>query len=153
MRYRFVAPVLATAIALAGNIPSSSAAETKPTIGLPDCVGTPHVAPSTLLLTCADAGITVSKLRWTGWGGSFTAGLGTAAVNDCTPDCASGHDHSFDVVLIADGRARCPNGEPAYARVTFGWFGRAPIKTDETTTVFPTPCGPRADPSRARPRA
>ena len=114
---------------------------------LPDCAGKPIIKPSNVVLTCADAGATASQIVWTGWGNTFTAGVGIASVNDCIPNCAAGHYHKYRIVLIADGQERCPNGQIAYARVTYAWIGRSPYPQDAPGTVDPLvryPCAPRS---------
>lgn len=111
---------------------------------LPDCAGTPIVKPKNVVLTCADAGVSVGQLSWTGWGNAFAAATGIASVNDCKPDCADGHFHKYRIVLIANGQERCPSGQTAYARVTYAWIGRSPYPQDApgtTDPVVPYPCG------------
>lgn len=109
-------------------------------VALPDCAGAPQVAPHTVVLACADAGITVNRVRWTGWGAAFAAGIGIASVNDCTPSCVAGHVHPFRVVLIALGRQTCPNGEHAYAKITYAWIGKPPYANADPNPTVPYPC-------------
>ncbi|MEO9170920.1 MAG: hypothetical protein ABI282_09720 [Candidatus Baltobacteraceae bacterium] len=113
-------------------------------IALPDCSGNPVVKPLEVVLTCADGGFTASKLRWTGWGSAFAAGVGIASVNDCKPYCAAGHFHTFTIVLLADGTQTCPNHETAYARVTYAFIGPSPYpSTSAKDSTFDFRCGPR----------
>ncbi len=109
-------------------------------IGIPDCLGVPRVRPTSIMLACGDGGLIANGLTWTGWGAGFAAARGTASANDCTPNCAEGHFHTSPVVLIADGRERCPDGRPAYARITVAW--PAPAARSPQLAV-PTPCGNR----------
>ncbi len=96
---------------------AGSAHRAATTIGLPDCLGKPHVKPASVLLACGDGSFRVTKLAWTGWGQVFAAGRGTGSVNDCKPNCATGHFHSYPVILLATGRQRC-HGSPAYNSIT-----------------------------------
>ena len=109
-------------------------------MALPTCAGKPEVRPTEVIITCADAGIVARKLRWTGWGESFAAALGTMSVNDCKPYCAAGHFHNYPVVVVASGMQRCPNGMPAYRTVTFAYIGKGPQSSGSTTDFS---CKPR----------
>jgi len=48
------------------------------------------IRPRTLTMA-ADGNDTITGLRWTGWGTSTAHATGVNHVNDCTPNCASGH--------------------------------------------------------------
>ncbi len=79
-----------------------------------DCQGGPaEVKPRTLLYACGDASTVAIKLHWTNWGARRAHATGYLAVNDCTPNCATGHFHDFEAALtltrlhtFADGRSR-----------------------------------------------
>jgi hypothetical protein len=123
---------------------ASHAQATNGTITLPDCLGRPITEPSDVVLSCADGGFEIQNIRWTGWGESFAAGIGTGRVNDCTPNCANGHFHDYPMLLAVTGKQRCPNGRPAYAKVTYAFVGRSPYPQEassEATQDFP--CKPR----------
>jgi hypothetical protein len=88
------------------------------------------------MLACADGNFSVAKLAWTGWGQAFTAGRGTGSVNDCKPNCAAGHFHSYPVILLATGRQSC-HGTRAYASITYAFITQAPypVKTVKDATI------------------
>ena len=131
----------AALIALVGAAaPAAQPARATETIAIPDCLGTPRVRPVTIMLACGDGGFIANRLSWTGWGSTFAAARGVASANDCTPNCAEGHYHTSPIVLIADGRERCPDGRSAYARLTVAW--PAPTQKSDELDV-PTPCGHR----------
>lgn len=112
-------------------------------MALPDCAGKPIVKPSSIVLTCADAGVSASGITWTGWGSTFAAGKGIASVNGCQPSCVAGRFTKYKIVLIADGAQRCPNGQKAYARITEAWIGRSPYSGNGAGLSDPTipyPC-------------
>ncbi len=122
--------VLAAAAALAGH----------PT-ALPDCLGKPQVRPAAVVLACADANFGVRALRWTGWGSTFAAATGTAYANDCTPNCAAGHMHTYQAVVVVSGRQRCPGGVTAYSRVRIAFVGRSPYPTSSAADMtYPARC-------------
>jgi hypothetical protein len=108
---------------------------------VPDCLGKPRVRPTEIVLACADANFGVRKLRWTGWGESFAAATGVAYANDCTPNCAAGHMHSYQAVVLVSGTQQCPNGTTAYNKVTVAFVGRSPYpKAKSADLVYPARC-------------
>jgi hypothetical protein len=133
--------LLAAALALAGVGFSQSpgiAATALP--ALPDCQGKPVVKPSSITLACGDGNFYVENLKWTGWGESFAAATGTGKANDCTPNCAAGHFHSYPMLLIVSGSQQC-GGRRSYARVVYAFIGRSPYpqstKVEDSTQSFP----------------
>jgi hypothetical protein len=82
-----------------------------------DCSLKPVVAPSTFVITCADAGIGVRDLRWTSWTPKLASGYGTFWENDCMPSCAEGHFHYYPSLEVLWGSATV-KGHPADRRYT-----------------------------------
>jgi hypothetical protein len=66
-----------------------------------DCSSQSETAPSTLVLTCADANTLVKDLHWSNWGGATATATGVGSWNTCTPDCASGTWKSASVTIRA----------------------------------------------------
>jgi hypothetical protein len=64
-------------------------------------------APSELVLACGDANYSLEKLKWRAWGTVAAKATGLAQANDCTPNCAAGHFHSYRVQVIADHLVAC----------------------------------------------
>jgi hypothetical protein len=58
-----------------------------------DCT-MPTLEPTAIVLTCADGGEVLQGLEWVTWTATSATAVGTLVYNDCTPDCADGHDHS-----------------------------------------------------------
>jgi hypothetical protein len=106
-------------------------------MALPNCTGNPIVKPTEVVLACADAGFSVSHILWTGWGSPFAAGVGVAAVNECSPSCAVGRFKNYQMVLLASGRQSCPDGQVAYAKVTYSFIGRSAFPPDAPGTTNP----------------
>ena len=108
---------------------------------LPDCLGKPQVRPANVVLACADANFGVRKLRWTGWGSAVAAATGTAYANDCTPNCAAGHMHAYQAVVVVSGAQRCPGGVTAYLRLRIAFIGRSPYpKSSAADMTYPARC-------------
>lgn len=91
-----------------------------------DCSHTSLVAPSSLVLTCADANTQVKDLQWNSWGNATATATGTATWNDCTPDCASGKWKSefatISAYRIRDGHYTRVNGSNQHV------FGGGPFE-------------------------
>jgi hypothetical protein len=104
---------------------------------LANCAGHPQVKPATVLIACADGNFGVGHLTWVGWGDIRAVGLGSAFLNDCTPDCAAGHFHNYPAVVIVSGSQRCPNGELAYLTITYAFIGRSPFPDSAPGTIDP----------------
>ncbi len=66
-----------------------------------DCSTTSHIAPSNMVLTCADANTLVKNLTWSGWGEPTATATGIGSWNDCTPTCAGGKWKSASVTISA----------------------------------------------------
>ena len=117
--------LVAVPAALFAWLALSGVASGSATTGLIDCAGKPAFQPRSIVLACGDANFQASGLRWTGWSASFAAAQGTARVNDCTPNCAAGHFHSYPVILVAKSLRTCA-GRPAYSAVTYAFPATAP---------------------------
>lgn len=126
---------------VAAPVAYPGAAVANSTMALANCLGKPAVRPTSVILTCADGNFSVEKIQWTGWGEAFAAGTGTGKLNDCEPTCVAGHFHSYPMVVIASGRQTCPNGQKAYAKITYAFIGRPPANVPEDPTM-PVPCHP-----------
>jgi hypothetical protein len=140
---RFGRPALALGLFLAWlSTAPYYASATGTRIALPDCLGRPIVEPGDVILSCADGGFSIQKIQWTGWGESFAAGMGTGSLNDCTPNCGEGHFHNYPMLLVVTGRQTCPNGQSAYAKVTYAFVGKPPFREDAKEATQTFPCRP-----------
>jgi hypothetical protein len=82
-------------------------------------------SPSSLILACADANYSLASLKWHGWGRATATAAGKARANDCNPNCAAGHFHSYVVTATANGLRRCGSAR-YYARLTIVYAGARP---------------------------
>ena len=53
--------------------------------------------PSVIYLACGDGNLSAVDLVWSSWSATLAHATGQAKVNDCTPDCASGHFQYYPV--------------------------------------------------------
>jgi len=92
----------------AGGMAAVSIAQAQPVAHavVVDCGAPPTSSPTSLVLTCADAGVTLTDLSWKGWGMPVATGHGVLNVNGCVPDCASGVTTSYKDVTVALGDLR-----------------------------------------------
>lgn len=78
--------------------------------------------PATVVLQgCMSSGLWLEDMSWTSWGAEGADGSGTAAVNTCTPNCASGEGIKKNPVVVhasnpqpAAQKALCPAGVKFY---------------------------------------
>jgi hypothetical protein len=90
------------------------------------CQDRAQVRPRTLILACADENDYLTQLSWASWGPKLAKATGVQKENDCMPDCAAGHFHSYPVnVVFWDATAARP-GEQRFTKVTLRYRGARP---------------------------
>lgn len=82
--------------------------------------------PKTVTLTCADAGIVLTKLKWSSFGGATAKASGKIDVNTCEPDCAAGAAKSYRVKVSASRPRSCKHGLAVYGRVAVTFTAAKP---------------------------
>jgi len=95
-------------------------------------------APSELVISCADANYELTKLHWHGWGSSSASATAVASANDCTPNCAAGHFHSYAASVTAGKLGTC-GAARYYARLVVSYKGSRPAGISARTT-YPLRC-------------
>ncbi len=79
------------------------------------CAMKTQVRPDSFTLACADGNAYVSGLNWSAWGSSSALASGNYAFNDCTPNCLSGHSHTFGGLIVLWGVKALPgHGDVRY---------------------------------------
>jgi len=84
--------------------------------------------PASLVLACGDGNYSLEGLKWRGWGTAAATATGSARANDCTPNCAAGHFHSYRMTATADRLTTCGKAR-YYARLTITYPGARPAGT------------------------
>jgi hypothetical protein len=74
-----------------------------------NCFMKTQVRPGIYTLACADGNAYVSGMSWTAWGSSSALASGKYSFNDCTPNCLSGHGHTFSGLVVLWGVKALPN--------------------------------------------
>jgi hypothetical protein len=72
------------------------------------CSQKTQVRPGTFVLACGDGNASLDSLNWSAWGSSAALASGTSGFNDCTPDCVSGHVHTFPALIVLWGAKALP---------------------------------------------
>lgn len=68
-----------------------------------DCKGgQPSSFPVSMILTCADGGVTMIGIVWTSWSATSARGNGTLRENTCTPTCAQGTFRNHPATITLD---------------------------------------------------
>lgn len=101
------------------------------------CTNKPSTRPTSITLTCADAGIVAHDLVWNAWGKRSATASGLATVKTCTPDCATGGSADYPVVLTADSIKTCRDGSRRYTRLRYGWPQTSPFPADAPASTNP----------------
>jgi hypothetical protein len=70
-------------------VPAPTLASAATTVSISDC-GVPKVAPTSLIISCADANRLITRISWTNWGQPVAVGRGILNWNTCTPTCVAG---------------------------------------------------------------
>jgi hypothetical protein len=119
---------------------TAAGAAAKPTLIDAHCntpgVGAPgSVRPARIILACGDGNAIALGLTWQRWGATRAAGTGALSLNDCTPDCAEGHFHSYPARFTLSDTVRAA-GRSFFVKVAIRFTGKVPPtgKRVETTT-------------------
>jgi hypothetical protein len=103
--------VIATAACGAAASAASLEGQAPATTGVPvvvSCAMKTQVRPGIFTLACADGNAYVNGLNWSTWGSSSALASGNYAFNDCTPNCLSGHGHTFAGLVVLWGVKSLP---------------------------------------------
>jgi hypothetical protein len=82
-----------------------------------NCINRPQVRPGSFTLACADGNDYLYGLSWTSWTPQLASGYGSEKQNDCQPNCAAGHFHTYSVLVVFWGHAAL-RGHPGTQRYT-----------------------------------
>jgi hypothetical protein len=81
--------------------------------------------PETVILTCADGGMTVQHVRWQSWKANLAIGAATVTANRCDPSCADGVFIDYPVTVVLDRVVENGAG-PQFTRLTAIYADRSP---------------------------
>lgn len=104
-----------------------------------NCSMKTQVRPGSFTLACADGNAYVGSLSWTTWGASSALASGTSSFNDCTPNCLSGHSHTFPALVVLWGVQPLPGhaGVQYYTEMTIIYTGNRSYTADGKKYTVP----------------
>ncbi len=83
--------------------------------------------PRRIVVSCGDGGLYLANLHWRRWTRGSANATGSYVLNDCKPDCAEGHFHSYPVKITLSRPKSCPGqAHRAFGWATFSYPGRRP---------------------------
>ncbi|MEI8104814.1 MAG: hypothetical protein WCH31_03090 [Actinomycetes bacterium] len=132
MNIRLLLAALAV-VAVASTGAAASVPTVHPTLTLPDC-GAQTLSPAAITLACGDGNYGLTQLVWSRWGASSVTTRGIATANDCTPNCAAGHFHSYPMTAAADRVRTCLSGRRQYTRLVIHYGSMRPKGIGATDT-------------------
>jgi hypothetical protein len=93
-------PLIATAALAVLPLPAAGQGLSTDQVFFPANCERESFQPRTIVVTCADQNFTIRSIRWSSWTTTSATGTGTARVNDCEPNCATGKFHSYRGVTV-----------------------------------------------------
>jgi eukaryotic-like serine/threonine-protein kinase len=97
-----------------------------------DCQN-PAYEPTTIILACADGGITATQISWTSWGATSATGTSVIQANLCNPNCAQGTMGSFPANITLSS-VTSGSGGGLFSTLTAVFTGASP--TGSPTQTF-----------------
>ena len=91
----------------------------------------PEQRPAGLTLDNHD---TIDGLTWAAWGSPTTTGRGTVHIDDCDPDCASGHDQDIRATITLTD-IKTVDGHQEYTTFTLTWPGQSTVDAKTWSNV------------------
>jgi hypothetical protein len=104
---------------------TTAGASTKLRVFFPNDCQHNKYKPKSFVVTCADANFTVKKVKYSAYGATSAKGTGTASLNTCEPDCASGTFKSYPVKLTLSRVKQCGD-VPQFTRARITFTGARP---------------------------
>lgn len=84
------------------------------------------VRPRSIVVACADGNFYLTRIHWTSWTTASASGTAVGHQNDCTPNCAAGHFHTYPATLTLKRPLSC-DGHTVFT--TLSWrFGKPTAK-------------------------
>lgn len=108
--HRSLATVGAVLLAGAAGLAAAPSAQATGDPVIIDCAGKGVTTPKSIVVTCADAGVSINKIAWTSWDRAGARGTGVLAWNTCLPKtCVAGIVRKYPVRITLSGLDSVPN--------------------------------------------
>lgn len=109
IRHTVMTVAAAGALATAG-LAVAAPASADPSIVVVNCAGKGVVKPKQIVVSCADAAVMVTGIRWSRWNMNAAQGTGTLVWNTCLPTtCVDGIVEKYRVRITLGGQASGPD--------------------------------------------
>jgi len=82
--------------------------------------------PDSIVIACGDGNLALTNLHWNSFGGASASASGSYGVNDCIPNCAAGHFHSYAVLVVLSQARKCADKHDDYRTAALTFTGRRP---------------------------
>jgi hypothetical protein len=105
-----------------------------PTPVITGCSHRPQVRPHEIMIACGDGNFYVDHLAWTRWRVSGAMATGFAHQNDCTPDCAAGHFHSYRASVTLSRVLSCVKGRREFVRIAWRFRAAKPAQAPRSSS-------------------
>lgn len=115
---------------------SPAQAATKP--GVVNCKGKPEVRPMEINMSCADANLMVSDLKWSKWTKAGATGTGTLVWNPCIPTCVAGKAEKYPAKVVL-GRVASGAGVNVFSGLTLTFTKAGPAGAAASSYVLDNP--------------
>jgi hypothetical protein len=133
--------VAALSLLSVGALVASPAANAAPagTTTVINCAGKGEAKPSSITVTCADAGVSVVKIKWSSWHPDSATGKGVLSWNTCLPsNCAAGITLTYPVTIKLGGLAHAPESL-VFSKMTLGFPRGGPAALNSGIYVLDNP--------------
>lgn len=106
-----------------------------------DCAGDLVTRPSSIVLTCGDASVSINKITWSSWTANAAKGKGTLAWNTCLPKtCVDGIVEKYPVRIVLGGLASGTEGS-VFSKVRLAFPKGGPAALEAGTYTIDNPIG------------
>ncbi|MEI6361376.1 MAG: hypothetical protein WCP95_04525 [Actinomycetes bacterium] len=105
-----------------------------------NCVGKGQVKPKEIVITCADAGVMVTKIKWSKWTNNEAKGTGTLVWNTCLPKtCVDGIVQNYKAKVTLGRVASGPNISVFSGMTLTFTGGGGPAAADSVSYIIDRP--------------
>ena len=138
-RNRSMTAVIAvTCVVLTGAAVSAVPANAAAKPGVVNCKGNAIVQPKEINLSCADANLIVTGVKWSAWTNNMASGTGTLVWNPCIPTCVAGKAEKFPAKVTL-GRLASGAGVSVFSGMTLAFPKGGPADAATSTYALDNP--------------
>ena len=130
--------VTVVALATTGLALTAVPAQAAPKPGVVNCKGKPEVQPKEINMSCADANLIVSNLKWSTWTKVGATGTGTLVWNPCIPTCAAGKAEKYAAKVVLS-RVASGAGANVFSGLTLSFPKGGPANAAASSYVLDNP--------------